>query len=79
VDQGRRLQGLAGRQVGHAGAGDLMQLLVHDRYQTLRRGGVARLGGLQQFRDGLDRPGGHGSRNPKKKLVPFPRNSRLKR
>ena len=60
MDQGGRLQGLAGGQVGHAGAGQLVQLLVHDGHQALRRRDVAGLSCLQQFRDGLDRLGGHG-------------------
>ena len=57
MHQGRRLQGLPGRQVGHAGAGQLVQLLVHDRQQPIRRRGVAGLGGPQQFSDVFDRLG----------------------
>src|SRR5262245_696653 len=79
VDQGRRLQRLAGRQLGHAGAGQLVQLLVHDGHQVFRRGRVAGLSRLQQLRDGLDRLGRHETRNPQKKLGPFSRNSRLKK
>src|SRR6516225_10827346 len=79
VDQRRRLQGLAGRQLGHAGAGQLAKLLIHDGQQALRRGGVAGLSRPQQFRDGLDRLGRHGVCNPQKKLVPFSRHSRLKK
>jgi hypothetical protein len=41
--------------------------------------GVAGLGGPQQLRDMLDRLGGHGSRNSRKKLAPLPRPSRLKK
>jgi hypothetical protein len=47
VDQGRRLQGLTGGQVGHASPGQLLQLLVNEGRQPLRRAGVAGLGGKQ--------------------------------
>jgi hypothetical protein len=68
VDQRRRLQGLPGRQVGHAGAGQLVQLRADDGQQPLRGRGVASLGGPQQLRDLLDRLGGHGPGNPRKKV-----------
>jgi hypothetical protein len=76
MDQGRRLQGLAGGKVGHAGAGQPVQLLVHDSQQPLGCGGVAGLGGTQQFRDRLIRFGWHGSES-RKKLAPLARNYRL--
>jgi hypothetical protein len=68
VDQRRRLQGLAGRQGGHAGAGEPVQLLVDGRQQPLRRAGVAGPRGLQQSRDGcgLVRIGRHGWQSEKK-------------
>jgi hypothetical protein len=79
VDQGGRLQGLAGRQVGHAGAGQLVQFLVHGRQQPLRRPGLAGLGGTQQFRDGLVQLSRHGSESAKKLAPLFPQLSAVKR
>jgi hypothetical protein len=52
--------------VGHAGAGQLLQLLIDDRQQPLRRRGIARLGGTQQLRDGLVGFGRHGWESAKK-------------
>jgi hypothetical protein len=72
VHQGRRLQGLAGGQVSHASAGQLVQLLIHDSHQALRRRGVASLSRPQQFRDGLDRARGHRFRNSQKTWCRFP-------
>jgi hypothetical protein len=46
--------------VGHAGPGQLVQLLVHNGQQPLRRAGVAGLGGKQQLRDRLVRFDWHG-------------------
>jgi hypothetical protein len=68
---------------GETGTGkSWLARLLHDL--SPRRGGpfvvvdCADLGRPQQFRDGLGRLGVHGSRDPQKKVVPFPRHSRLK-
>jgi hypothetical protein len=68
MHQGRRLQGLPGRQVGHAVTGELVQLLVHDRQELIRRRGVAGLGGPQQLGDTFDRLAGHELGNSRKKV-----------
>jgi hypothetical protein len=63
VDQGRRLQSLAGGQVGHAGAGQLLQLFVDGGQQLLSGGRVTGVGGPEQFRDVLGRIERRGSGN----------------
>ena len=43
MDQGRRVQGVAGRLVGHPGGRQFPQLVVHQRQQLRRRPRIALL------------------------------------
>jgi hypothetical protein len=63
--------------MGHPCPGELVKLLVDDGRQAIGRGGITRLGGLQQFRNVSDRLGRLGARHWQKKLAKLSHNSRL--